>query len=724
MSETAVEPAQRATGPGRVRTPTMLQMEATECGAASLGIVLAHHGRWVPLEELRIACGVSRDGATAASLARAARGYGLHARGYRYSADQVRSLPRPFVAFWDLNHFLVVEGFRGDRVYLNDPAEGPRVVTVTEFNQGFSGLVLQMSPASGFARGGEAPNRLVSLLGSVRGAWRGLAIAMVASLLLLVPGTAAAGFAAVFIDRVLGSQDHWLQGLLAVMLVALGLAAGLTSLVQAQLLRVETHLAVSSSTRFLRHVLRLPLVFFDQRQAGDVANRIGLNNTVAQLLSRDLAAAVVSAVAAAFYALALLALDLELALVALLLATLNVVALRAVARSRKDANAALQQDRGRFVAETYNGIHLIETIKATGREDDFYARWASTLARLVSGQQAVSRPGLVIAAVPSALALVNTAFILLLGSRLVVDGTITLGLLLAFQVLVTSFMAPIAQLSAVGSTAQVVTADVTRLNDVERYPQAAEFDRDTTEEDCSIAGNIELIDVSFGYAALAPPLIEHFSLSLSPGSRVALVGPSGSGKSTVARMIMGRHEPWTGAVLLDGRARATYSRQMLAASIGLVDQEIVLFSGTVRDNLTLWDDMVEDRVLLAALRDAQLYEVVMARPGGLDSRLAEGGRDLSGGQRQRLEIARALVSDPAVLVLDEATSALDPRTEMRIDAALRRRGCTCVIVAHRLSTIRDADEIIVMRGGAIEERGKHDELLAAQGAYAALVRQT
>lgn len=707
----------------RVRTPSVLQMEGTECGAASLGMVLAHYNRWVPLEELRVQCGVSRDGASAAGIVRAARGYGLIAKGYRLSAERAREIAQPSIIYWNLNHFLVLEGSRGDEVHLNDPAEGPRTVSVSQFEASFTGLVLQLEPGPDFVPGGSPPNRLRNLRSRLLGVRRGILMAMLASLLLLIPGTATAAFTAVFVNDVLGGQEQRIWGLLALMGVVALITAGLTALLQSQLLRIETHIAVTTSTKFLRHVLRLPMVFFDQRQTADIANRIGLNDKVAQLLSRSLATAAVSAIAALFYALVLIGLDLPLALITLGVAALNVLALQGVARSRRDANAKLQQDRGRFVTETYNGIQMIETIKATGRENDFFARWASSLAKLISGEQSVARPGLVIAAVPAVLTLVNTAFILLLGSRLVIEGSISIGVLVAFQILVTSFLAPIAQLSNIGGTAQTAIADVARLADVERYPEAREFDTFGDAAAQPLSGELELAGVSFGYAPHAPPLIDDFWLQLAPGSRVALVGRSGSGKSTVARLITGRQEPWAGEIRFDGRARPDYPRRMLAAAIGFVDQDIVLFAGSVRDNLTLWDHTVEDRVLISALKDAQLYDDVMGRPGGLDSILSEGGSDLSGGQRQRLEIARALVGDPAVLVLDEATSALDSETERLIDAALRRRGCTCVISAHRLSTIRDAEEIIVMNAGKIVERGTHMELMERGGAYTSLVRE-
>jgi NHLM bacteriocin system ABC transporter peptidase/ATP-binding protein len=696
-------------------------MEAAECGPAALGIVLAHYGRYAPLEQLRVDCGVSRDGSNAANMLRAARSYGLTAKGMQMEADVVRDQQLPAIAFWEFRHFVVVEGFGNDKVFLNDPASGPRTVTWDEFDNAFTGVLLTLSPDGQFERGGEPPST-----------WKGLrrrldtsalTLILLVSLMLVVPGVALAGFQRVFIDDVLRrGQTSWIVPIVLGALVVGAVAIVLTWMQQQYLLRLETRIAVLNSARFLRHVLRLPVEFFAQRQVADIAYRVRSIDFMAQVLSRDLATAVVSSIVAGFYAIVALTGDLVLGLLGIALTSLNVVALQLVARRRGDAARQMQQDQGKLVASTYLGLQLLETLKATGREPEYFARWSGHLAKYVSGVQRLGEPTRLLAAVPVTLATANVALILLVGSHEVVGGDLTIGLLVAIQTLLASFAAPIKELSGLGGRAQLVGADLARIDDVERYPVAPAFAHPGTEGKERLTGRVELDNVAFGYSPLAPPLIENLSLRLDPGQRVAFVGGSGSGKSTVARLIAGLLEPWSGEIRLDGTARGRLTRPVLAASIGMVSQDIFVFEGSIRDNLTLWDEDVPDEVLIEALRDAALYDEIMGRSGRLNGRTTEGGSDLSGGQRQRLEIARTLVGDPSLVILDEATSALDTASEQHVDASLRRRGCACVIVAHRLSTIRDAEEILVFDRGAVVQRGTHEEMKDADGPYRELIR--
>ncbi len=496
----------------------------------------------------------------------------------------------------------------------------------------------------------------------------------------------------------------------------------LTWIQQKSLLRLETRLSIVTSAGFMRHVLRLPVQFFAQRPAADIALRVTTNDTVAQLLSRDLATAVVSGIVAVFYAILLFHTDVVLGLIGVGLAGVNILVLRFVARVRRDANIKLQQDRGKLVAATYNGLQLLDTLKASGRESDYFERWSGQLSNVVTGSQRLGIPTQVLTVVPLFLASLNSALILFIGGTRAVAGSITIGLLVAFQALLTNFSRPVSDLSDLGSKAQSVNADIARIRDVERYPLAPEFQRPPSGDVRRLQGALRLENVTFGYSPLQEPHIKDFNLTLTPGSRVALVGGSGSGKSTVARLIAGLYEPWSGRILFDGVPREELDRQSLAASVAVVDQDIFLFEGTVRENLTMWDSTVPDDVLISALRDAAILDTILQRNGRLDGKILEGGSDLSGGQRQRLEIARALAVNPSLLILDEATSALDAETERQIDASLRRRGCTCVIVAHRLSTIRDADEILVMRGGEVVERGTHESMKDSGGTYADLIR--
>jgi len=709
------------------RSPTVLQMEAVECGAAALAIVLAHHGRWVPLEELRVACGVSRDGSKASNVVKAARGYGLAAKGFKKEPQALRSMPLPAILHWNFNHFVVLDGFRKGRVFLNDPATGPREVSEEELDQAFTGVVLTFEPGTEFQRQGDPPRLIPALRRRLAGSRAALAFVLLAGLALAIPGLVVPVFSKIFVDSVLlENRRDWLPPLLFAMGAAALLAGALTWIQQVYLLRLETRMAVGSSSRFLWHVLRLPSEFFSQRFAGDISSRVAINDRVAQLLSRDLATNALGVLMVVFFAAVLFQYDAVLTLVGIAVVSLNVAALRFVSRKRVDGNRRLVQDQGKLLGTAIGGLQTIETLKATGGESDLFARWAGYQAKVVNGRQELERYTQMLDAVPPLLSAVNTALILGLGGLRVMNGSLSLGGLVAFQLLMAAFIAPINRLVSLGGRLQMVEGDMNRLDDVLRYridPSAGSGSGEPPPAGTPVRlqGFLELRDVAFGYSRLDPPLIEGLHLTLKPGSRVALVGGSGSGKSTISRLVTGLYEPWSGEIRFDGRQRRETPAGVLTHSLAAVDQSVFLFEGTVRENLTLWDATIPLPEVVAAAKDACIHEEIAARPGGYDSPVEEGGANWSGGQRQRLEIARALVGRPSVLVLDEATSALDPTTESRIDENLRRRGCTCLIVAHRLSTIRDADEIIVLEKGKVVQRGTHDELKGIEGPYSRLI---
>lgn len=701
-------------------------MEAVECGAAALGIVLGHYGRYVPLEELRIACGVSRDGTKASNMLKVARQYGLKAKGFKKEPEGLRSLPLPLIVFWNFNHFLVVEGFKRGRVFLNDPASGPRTVSAEEFDEAFTGIALVFEPGPDFEKGGTKRNMLQGLRGRLTGSETALVFVVLASLALVVPGIVIPIFTKVFVDEVLvkGLRD-WLSPLLVGMGITAVLRAALTWLRLRYLLRLETKLALSMSGQFFWHVLQLPMEFFTQRYGGEIGSRVAINDRVAQLLSGELATIFLNMIVIVFFALLMFLYDVPLTLVAIAVAILNVIALRFVARKRVDGSQRLLQERGKLVGTSMIGLQMIETLKATGSESDFFARWAGQHAKVVNAQQSLSVYTQFLLAVPPLLTGLSGVAILSFGAIRVMDGYLTMGMLVAFQSLMFSFIRPIEQLVDIGGTLQEVQGDMNRIDDVLRY----DADRSCTasepiEEESNqgkLLGTLEMRDVTFGYSRMAEPLLENFTISLCPGARVALVGATGSGKSTVAKITAGICVPWTGEVLFDGCHRRDIPRSRLTSSLAMVDQDVFLFEGTVRDNLTLWDPTIPEADIIQAAKDARIHEDIAQRPGGYDSHVEEGGRNFSGGQRQRLEIARSLVGKPAILIMDEATSALDPVTEQRVDANLRRRGCTCLIVAHRLSTIRDCDEIVVLDQGRVVQRGTHDELIRQDGPYVGLV---
>ncbi|MGW7101918.1 NHLP family bacteriocin export ABC transporter peptidase/permease/ATPase subunit [Streptomyces sp. NPDC054883] len=712
-----------------MRTPTVLQMEAVECGAAALAMVLGHHGRFVPLEELRIACGVSRDGSRAANLLRAARGYGLQAKGMQMDLAALAGVRPAAILFWEFNHYVVYDGtgrrFGRRGVYVNDPAKGRRFVPMDEFDTSFTGVVLTFEPGAGFRRSGRKPGVLGALPARLRGTSATMLAAVVSSLLLVAVGATVPALSRTYIDMFLiGQQTSLLGVLFASMAVTLVLTAVLTWLQQANLLRGRIISSTLGSARFFRHLLRLPVTFFSQRNPADLVQRLQSNDAVAETLARDLAAAGVDAVVVVLYAVLLWTYDPQLTLVGVLMALLNIAALRTVVRLRATGTQKLRAENARLTNTSYSGLQLIETMKATGGENGFFRRWAGQHAVTLDVQQRLGVPSAWLAIVAPTLAALNSALILLIGGLRAVEGHLSVGLLVAFQALVTSFTAPITRLGGVAGRIQDFAADVARLKDVENFPVDPLYARrEPPAATRRLKGHVELEQVTFGYNPLDAPLLKDFSLSVGPGRQVALVGGSGSGKSTVSRLMSGLHAPWAGAIRIDGMRLEDIPRGALAASVSFVDQDVFLFEGTVRDNVALWDPSLPDEAVIAALRDAAVYDVVARRAGGIHSRVEQDGRNFSGGQRQRLEIARALVRRPSVLVLDEVTSALDAVTEQTVMDNLRRRGCACVVIAHRLSTVRDSDEIVVLDRGTVVERGRHEDLLARQGAYAALVKE-
>ncbi|MFI5520822.1 NHLP family bacteriocin export ABC transporter peptidase/permease/ATPase subunit [Streptomyces platensis] len=713
-----------------VRTPTVLQMEAVECGAVSLAMVLAHYGRHVPLEELRIACGVSRDGSRASNLLKAARSYGLQAKGMQMEPAALAEVQAPAILFWEFNHYVVYDGTgrrMGRRgVYINDPDKGRRFVATEDFDTSFTGVALVLEPGESFRKGGRKPGVLGAVPARMRGTTGTLLAALLASLLLVAVGAAVPALSRTYIDMFLiGNQTSLLGPLFASMAAMVALTAVLTGLQQANLLRGRIISSTLTSARFLRHLLRLPVTFFAQRSPADLVQRLQSNDAVAETLARDLAAAGVDGIVVVLYAFLLWTYDPQLTVIGVGIALLNVVAMRIVIRLRSTHTAKLRADTARLTNTSYTGLQLIETMKATGGENGYFRRWAGQHATTLEVQQRLGVPSAALSVVAPTLATFNSALILWIGGLRAVEGHISIGLLVAFQALVTRFTAPLTRLNGVVGRIQDFAADVARLKDVESFPVDTLYSRPEPEADTRrLKGHVTLEDITFGYSPLDKPLLTGFSLAVGPGRQVALVGGSGSGKSTVSRLISGLYSPWEGTIRIDGQRLEDLSRSALAASVSFVDQDIFLFEGTVRDNVALWDPSIPDDAVITALQDAALYdEVIAPRPDGIHSRVEQDGRNFSGGQRQRLEIARALVRRPSILVLDEVTSALDARTEQIIMDNLRRRGCACVVIAHRLSTVRDSDEIVVLDHGVVVERGRHEDLVAAGGAYAELVKE-
>lgn len=714
------------------KVPTVLQMESVECGAAALSIILGHFGKFVPLEKLRIACGVSRDGLKATNIIKAAKEFGLEAKGYARSIEKLMQIKTPAIIFWNFNHFLVLEGFTKNKVYLSDPAQGRYTVSHQEFDDAYTGVVLTFDVSESFEKGNEKKGLAGSLLSRISSSKLSITYIIIASLFLVIPGLVIPSFLTVFIDKYLiNNFSGFVMPLLLIMGGILIVNSLLVYLQQYFLLKLETKLALVTSSKFLWHVFHLPIAFFTQRYSGEVGNRVSLNDKVAKLLSGDLANAALNVIVIIFYAILMFSYDVTLTLIGIFMAALNVVFIKLFATARKDGSRRLSNETGKLLGTTTSGISMVETLKASGRENDFFTNWIGYLAKVMNAQQELGWLTIRLNVVPSLITSLTSSLILGIGALRIMDGEMTLGTLVAFTYLMNNFISPVNQLVNVGNMLHETESDMGRIDDVLNY----EVDNQFKEKESGqinqfntgdapknkLIGYFEMKNVTFGYNTTMPALIENFSLKLKPGSRVALVGGSGSGKSTVARIASGLYDPWKGEVLLDGKDRNTISRNIITSSLAVVDQDVIVFNGTIKENISFWDAMIPEKHIINSARDAVIHDVIAARSDGYDSSVMEGGTNFSGGQRQRIEIARALSGNPTILVMDEATSALDPTTEKTVMDNIKKRGCTCLIVAHRLSTIIDCDEIIVMEFGKIVERGSHQELLQQNGVYAHLI---
>ncbi len=674
-----------------IKTPLFLQFEAVECGAAALGIILRYYGCYVSLEELRQVCGVSRDGTNALNIVRAAQAYGLEAIGLRRGTLQgLHNLGFPLILFWNFNHYVVLEGLSEHEAYLNDPAQGRRTVTLEEFNGAYTGVVISCTPTAEFQRVGQPFRLLPALRQYQRGAEMGILALVVVSLFLLVPGFMVPALLQFFVDTMLTQGQDELAVLFLGLSLALVLRVILLGLRQTILLRLETWLSLQAMSRFFWHLLQLPLAFFGQRTLGDLALRVTLNQRLASLLTGDLASTVLNALLMVFYGLLMLHYDVLLTIGGLLFAAGSFGALQAVSRLRQEYYRRWQQHEAQLAGSLLNGVQAFDTIKASGAEDDMLSRWVGLHSRVINQQQQLGRVTQGYFTLLPFLLAINTTAVLIIGAGRVMDGALSIGMLVAFQSLMFSFSQPVERLAGLASQLQEVQGDLARLNDVMRYPSDSEMLPVSASSE-PVIGYVDMQGVTFGYNLLEMPLIQNFNLAMRPGEFCVIRGDSGSGKSTLARLAAGLYRPMSGMILLDNQP--VHDMQ---GSVSLVDQQITLFAGTFRDNLTLWDNSVPDDQIERAARDACIHDFIMAR-GGYEALVSENGADLSGGQRQCLEMARALARNPALLVLDEATSALDAATEQQVyENIRRRRGCTCIVIAHRAGALTFADHIVTL----------------------------
>ena len=711
---------------GVAKVPVIMQMEALECGAACLAMVAAYYGKWVPLEQVRRDCGVSRDGSNARNVLVAARSYGFAAKGYRYEPDSLRTDGRfPCIIHWNMEHFVVLNGFTKDKAVLNDPARGLVSVSMEEFDRSFTGICLILEPGADFTPGGKPKSVLEFARHRLKGAGPAIAFVVLCTIIGSLLGIIQPAFSRIFYDRLLtGQNPEWFMPFMAALIVFSCLQVFIAGVQMLYSNRINARFAVVGSTSFLWKVLHLPMDFFSQRLAGDIQARQSSNAGVANALVNTFAPLSLQLIMMVFYFVVMVRYSWQLTLLGLVSIAVNMAMARVISQKRINLSRVQMRDGGKLSSATVSGIEMIETIKASGAENGFFGRWAGYQASVNTQQMRSARMEQILGLIPSVISVVCSSAITIAGAWLTMNGQFTVGMIAQFQGFLSSFSGPIGSLISAGQSLMEMRTEMERIEDVMQYPDDPAFHTTPDEAEGSfekLSGMVELKNVTFGYSRLAQPLIRDFNLTLKPGSRVALVGASGCGKSTVAKLISGLYQPWSGEILFDGQPMGSISREKLTGSLAVVDQDIVIFEDTIANNIRMWDTSIEDFEVTLAAWDAQIYHDIMRRDGGFQNKLTEGGKDLSGGQRQRLEIARVLAQDPTIIIMDEATSALDAKTEYEVVSAIRNRGITCIVVAHRLSTIRDCDEILVMDGGLVVERGTHEELMARGGRYTELV---
>ena len=709
---------------GVAKVPVVMQMEALECGAASLAMVCAYYNKWIPLEQIRVDCGVSRDGANAKNLLVAARSYGFTAKGYRYEPDDLKKNGKfPCIIHWNFNHFVVLDGFKGKKAVINDPAKGNYTVSMETFDKSFTGICLMFEPNENFVPSGKRKSVLSFAVKRLNGAKVAVVFVVFTTLISALIGVITPAFSRIFMDRLLTHESpDWFYPFLVALSAMSALQLVISALETYYSNRINGKLATVGSSTFLWKVLHLPMEFFSQRLAGDIQGRQGSNAGIANSVVNTFAPLALNAIMMVFYLVVMIRYSWILTLVGLSSLVINAWMSSIISKKRVNITRVSMRDAGKLAGATVAGVEMIETIKASGAENGFFERWAGYQASVNAQKVKYAKINQYLGMIPSVVSTITGIVVLTLGVWFAMEGTFTVGMVMAFQGVLSSFSAPATTFISAGQTIQEMRTQMERVEDVMEYREDDCYKTEVKEESfAKLKGNIELKNITFGYSRLSDPVIKDFSLNIKPGQRVALVGTSGCGKSTISKLVSGLYQPWSGEILYDGKHLSEIDRDVFTGSLAVVDQEIALFEGTIAENIKMWDNSIEDFEMIMAARDSQLHEEIMRRDGGYNYRIAEGGKDFSGGQRQRLEIARVLAQDPSIIILDEATSALDAKTEYDLVKAVKDRGITCIVVAHRLSTIRDCDEIIVLDHGVAVERGTHEELYAKCGKYTQLV---
>ena len=580
-------------------------------------------------------------------------------------------------------------------------------------------------PSESFQPGGKPKSVIQFAKSRLKGTGSVVAFVILTTIISSLLGIIRPAFSRIFLDRLLtGQNPEWLYPFI-IALTAITAIELLVSFISIGVNhRIDGKMSSYGSTSFMWKVLQLPMEFFSQRMAGDIQQRQSTNASISGTLVNTIAPLALNAVMMIFYLVVMLRYSVLLTAVGLCSILLNLVIGQIISRKRINITRVQMRDSGKLAGATVAGIEMIETIKASGAENGYFEKWSGYQASVNTQKMKFTNLNQYLGLIPSLVSSLTSTAVLAIGVFLTIQGKFTIGMIMAFQGYMSSFTSPALSLISAGQGIQEMRTEMERVEDVMKYPSDVNYENESWDENKEydkLSGLVEMRNVTFGYSRLSEPLIENFNLTLKPGSRVAFVGSSGCGKSTLAKLISGLYQPWSGEILFDGKSINQIDHSVFTGSLAVVDQDIILFEDTIANNIKMWDSSIEDFEMIMAARDAHLHEDIMQREGGYQYKITEGGKDFSGGQRQRMEIARVLAQDPTIIILDEATSALDAKTEYEVINSIKDRGITCIVVAHRLSTIRDCDEIIVLDNGKVIDRGTHEELYARGGLYTELV---
>ena len=702
------------------KVPMVMQMEAVECGAASLAMILAYYGKWLPLEQVREACSVSRDGSSMKNILLAAKTYGLEPSAYKVSAEDLSGM-EPAIIHWNFEHFVVFKGMRKGKAYLNDPGIGPVEIPMDEFRRSFTGVAMTFELTDRFQPSGRPTSIFSYIKHNLSGANEAFWLTFIFTLLLAVVTLTLPLLTRVFFDEILSGRNAQWATIFFCLMAALALFNFIVTLWQQRYSkRIAGQLALRGNINYLRHLLRLPMNFFAMRYVGDLQQRQRLNETITHSLVEVLAPQAINVMLLVLYFILMLSYNYVLTMIGVAAALVNLAVVHHYAGQRLNMVRSTQQSMGKYYSATVSCLENIESIKAAGAEEGFFQYWSGLWSRMFNKQREMRIQQSEMSLLPTLTSNLLTMAVLLVGAWYILQGDLSVGMLMAFQGFMTAFMAPVEKIVNAGQQLLEMRSQIERVDDVMKYPEDQHADGEHSEAG-KLLGELELRDVTFGYNRTQPPLIDHFNLHLRAGESVAFVGSSGCGKSTLAKLISGLYKPWSGEILFDGRPIESISSDELTNSIAVVDQNIVLFDDTLSQNIRMWDQSIEDFAILMACSDAQVHSDIMNRPEGLATKVVRGGKNFSGGQCQRFEIATALAREPMILIMDEATSALDPTTEDLVMRHIREMGITQIVVAHRLSTIRDCDHIIVMDAGHVVQQGTHEQLMQQDGLYRQLM---